>query len=382
MNFNKPDSLESGFFIFKTMEIVDMKDWGLGLSEHVLIAGPCSAESPEQIESIAKGLRGGQVELFRAGVWKPRTRPGSFEGIGNDALSWLEIARDILNVPVTVEVANTEHVEAALKAGIEVLWIGARTTVNPFSVQEICEALRGTDIPVMVKNPINPDLQLWLGAFERLHKVGIKKLAGIHRGFSDPYEKRYRNKPEWSMPIHLKRMLPGISVICDPSHICGTREIIASVSQRAINFGLDGLMIETHHDPDNAWSDAKQQITPDTLKIIYENLNFRESLDEHSEVLSELDKFRQKVDLVDSQLIELMADRFQVIKQIGEYKKEQNLAVYQPNRWQGVMESRIKSGVTKGMTEKFMKNLLFAIHEESVKIQEAQLKEAGIANKV
>ena len=223
---------------------------------------------------------------------------------------------------------------------------------------------------------------MWLGAFERLHKVGIKKLAGIHRGFSDPYEKRYRNKPEWSMPIHLKRMLPGISVICDPSHICGTREIIASVSQRAINFGLDGLMIETHHDPDNAWSDAKQQITPDTLKIIYENLNFRESVDEHSEVLSELDKFRQKVDLVDSQLIELMADRFQVIKQIGEYKKEQNLAVYQPNRWQGVMESRIKSGVTKGMTEKFMKNLLFAIHEESVKIQEAQLKEAGIANKV
>lgn len=364
------------------MEIVDIKDWGLGLSEQVLIAGPCSAESSEQIENIAKGLRGSQIELFRAGVWKPRTRPGSFEGIGNDALGWLEIARDILNVPVTVEVANTEHVEAALKAGVEVLWIGARTTVNPFSVQEICESLRGTDIPVMVKNPINPDLQLWLGAFERLNKVGITKLAAIHRGFSDPYEKRYRNKPEWSLPIHLKRMIPGISVICDPSHIAGTREIIASVSQRAINFGLDGLMIETHHDPDNAWSDAKQQITPDTLKIIYENLNFRETLDEHSEAISELDKFRQKVDLVDSQLIELMSDRFQVIKQIGEYKKEQNLAVYQPNRWQGVMESRIKSGVSKGMTEKFMKNLLFAIHEESVKIQEAQLKEVGVAKKV
>lgn len=357
------------------MEIVDIKDWGLGLSDHVLIAGPCSAESPQQIETIAKGLRGANVNMFRAGVWKPRTRPGSFEGIGNDALSWLDSARVILNVPVTIEVANTAHVEAALKAGIEVLWIGARTTVNPFSVQEICEALRGTDIPVMVKNPINPDLQLWLGAIERLNKVGINKVAAIHRGFSDPYEKRYRNKPEWSMPIHLKRMIPGISVICDPSHIAGTREIIASVSQRAVNFGLDGLMIETHNDPDNAWSDAKQQITPDTLKIIHENLNFRETLDKHPEAISELDKFRQKVDLVDGQIIELLADRFQMIKQIGEYKHEHNLAVYQPNRWQDVMESRIKSGTNKNMTEKFMKSFLFALHEESVKMQEAQLKE-------
>lgn len=364
------------------MEIIEIQDWGLGLSEHVLIAGPCSAESPEQIEKIAKGLRGSNVEMFRAGVWKPRTRPGSFEGIGNDALGWLEIARETLNVPVTVEVANTSHVEAALKAGVDVLWIGARTTVNPFSVQEICDALRGTDIPVMVKNPINPDLQLWLGALERLNKVGINKLAGIHRGFSDPYEKRYRNKPEWSMPIHLKRLLPGISVICDPSHICGTREIIASVSQRAINFGLDGLMIETHHDPDKAWSDAKQQVTPDMLKIIYENLNFRETLDEHPEAISELDSLRQKVDLVDAQILELMADRFQIIKQIGEYKREQNLAVYQPNRWQDVMESRIRAGVKKGMTEKFMKSFLFAIHEESVKKQEAQLKEAPTSTKV
>ncbi len=357
------------------MEIVDIKDWGLGLSDHVLIAGPCSAETPEQIETIAKGLRSSNIEMFRAGIWKPRTRPGSFEGIGSEALGWLDAAKEILNVPVTVEVANTAHVEAALKAGIDVLWIGARTTVNPFSVQEICEALKGTDIPVMVKNPINPDLQLWLGAIERLNKVGINKVAAIHRGFSDPYEKRYRNKPEWSMPIHLKRMLPGISVICDPSHIAGTREIIASVSQRAINFGLDGLMIETHHDPDNAWSDAKQQVTPETLKIIYENLNFRETLDKHPEAISELDEFRQKIDLVDTQIIELLADRFQMIKQVGEYKREHNLAVYQPNRWHNVMESRISAGVKKNMTEKFMKSFLFAVHEESVKTQEAQLKE-------
>lgn len=363
------------------MEIQDITDWGLGLSEHLLIAGPCSAESPQQIEAIAKGLRGSKVELFRAGIWKPRTRPGSFEGLGTEALEWMEIAREILNIPVTVEVAKTEHVEAALKAGVEVLWIGARTTVNPFSVQEICEALRGTNIPVMVKNPINPDLQLWLGAFERLNKVGITKMAGIHRGFSDPYEKRYRNKPEWSMPIHLKRLIPGISVICDPSHICGTREIIAPVSQRAINFGLDGLMIETHNDPDNAWSDAKQQITPDTLKIIYESLIFREFVSDHPEVVSELDKFRHKVDLLDTQIIELMAERFGIIDQIGEYKKERNLAVYQPDRWQDVMESRINEGMKRNMTEKFMKSLLFAIHEESVKKQEAQLKEVPSTSK-
>ena len=357
------------------MNIIDIKDWGLGLSEHVLIAGPCSAESPQQIETIAKGLKGSPVELFRAGVWKPRTRPGSFEGVGAEALEWLQIAKDILNVPVTVEVAKTEHVDAALKAGVDVLWIGARTTVNPFSVQEICEALKGTDIPVMVKNPINPDLQLWLGAFERLNKVGIKKVAGIHRGFSDPYEKRYRNKPEWSLPIHLKRMIPGLSVICDPSHICGAREIIGAVSQRAINFGLDGLMIETHHDPDKAWSDAKQQITPDTLKIIYESLIFRENVDEHPEMLNELDQFRQKIDLLDAQLLELFAERFKVIEQVGDYKREHNLAVYQPSRWEEVMESRIRDGLRKNMTEKFMKSLLFAIHEESVKKQEAQLKE-------
>lgn len=363
------------------MELQDITDWGLGLSEHLLIAGPCSAESPQQIEAIAKGLKGSKVEMFRAGIWKPRTRPGSFEGLGSEALGWMDIAREILNVPITVEVAKTEHVEAALKAGVEVLWIGARTTVNPFSVQEICEALRGTDIPVMVKNPINPDLQLWLGAFERLSKVGITKMAGIHRGFSDPYEKRYRNKPEWSMPIHLKRLIPGISVICDPSHICGTREIIAPVSQRAINFGLDGLMIETHHDPDNAWSDAKQQITPDTLKIIYESLIFREFVGDHPEVVSELDKFRDKVDLLDTQIIELLAERFGIIDQIGEYKKERNLAVYQPDRWQDVMQSRINEGMKRNLTEKFMKSLLFAIHEESVKKQEAQLKEVPSTSK-
>lgn len=357
------------------MNLIDIEDWGLGLNKHLLIAGPCSAESPEQIHEISTRLKGSKTQMFRAGVWKPRTRPGSFEGKGEEALGWMDIARENLGVPITVEVAKAEHVDQALKAGIDVLWIGARTTVNPFSVQEIAEALKGVDIPVMVKNPIHPDLQLWLGAFERLEKSGINKLAGIHRGFSDPYEKRYRNKPEWSMPIHLKRLVPNISVICDPSHICGAREIIASVSQRAVNFGLDGLMIETHNDPDNAWSDAKQQITPEVLQIIYENLTFRDTVDQHPEAVSELDKFRNKVDLLDSQLLELLAERFEVINNIGAYKMEHNLAVYQPDRWHDVMDSRIKAGIQKNLTEKFMKSLLFAIHEESVKKQEAQLKE-------
>ena len=363
----------------KTLDIIDIKDWGLGLTRQSLIAGPCSAESPEQITAIARGLQQTPVQLFRAGVWKPRTRPGSFEGNGKQALQWMEIAREILDIPVTVEVAKAAHVEEALKAGIEVLWIGARTTVNPFSVQEICEALKGVDVPVMVKNPVHPDLQLWLGAFERLQKAGIKKLAGIHRGFSDPYEKKYRNKPEWSLPIHLKRMVPGLSVICDPSHICGSRDIIASVSQRAINFGLDGLMIETHHQPDEAWSDAKQQITPDTLKIIYDNLIFRESVQAHPEAITELEKFRHKVDLLDTQVIELLAERFEVIENIGTYKRTHNLAVFQPDRWQKVMESRIEEGTKRNMTQKFMKNFLFAIHEESVKKQELQLKETEVS---
>jgi len=357
-------------------------EWGLGLKGHVIIAGPCSAETPEQVEKVCLEMKKENIipSMFRAGIWKPRTRPGSFEGIGEDGLKWMEIVRHHLNIPITTEVGNTAHVELALKHNVDVLWVGARTTVNPFAVQEIAEALRGTDIPVMVKNPMNPDLQLWIGALERLHAVGIHKLAAIHRGFSDSYDKRFRNKPNWSMPIHLKREWKGMEVINDPSHIVGRRDGILEVAQRAINFGLDGLMIETHHDPDNAWSDAKQQVTPAQLKEILSKIDFKNTLDKEkpSEKLFDL---RTAVDHLDDQLLDLLAERFSVIDQIGAHKREHKLTVFQSDRWKEVMDSRTEKGIKKGLSEKFMKELLFSIHEESVKRQEKQLREGNAVKK-
>ncbi len=358
-----------------------MSAWGMNLKSPAIIAGPCSVESPAQLSAICTEMKLNNIkpDLFRAGVWKPRTRPGGFEGLGATALPWLEIVREELNVPITVEVGNTKHVEEALKAGIDVLWVGARTTVNPFSVQEIAEALRGVDIPVLVKNPMSPDLGLWVGAFERFNAVGIDRLAGIHRGFTDQHDKTYRNKPNWSIPIHLKREIPGIEVINDPSHITGKRDMILEVSQRALNFGLDGLMIETHHDPDNAWSDAAQQVTPTRLAEILKQLEFRETL-WNENLDDQLSKFRVEVDQLDHQLMEILAERFKVIDKIGAHKRDQGLAVFQPDRWTSVMESRTKEGVAKNLSEKFMKELLFAIHEESVKRQEKQIKTQSTTN--
>ncbi|WP_375583812.1 chorismate mutase [Cyclobacterium xiamenense] len=353
------------------------KDWGLGLDrEHLIIAGPCSAETPEQIEKVCLDMKEANVvpDVFRAGIWKPRTRPGSFEGIGEDGLKWMEIVRHHLNIPITTEVGNTAHVESALKHGVDILWIGARTTVNPFAVQEIADALKGVDIPVMVKNPMNPDLELWRGALERLQAVGVNKLAAIHRGFSDAYDKKFRNKPNWSMPIHLKRLWKGMQVINDPSHIVGNRTGILETAQRAINFGLDGLMIETHHDPDDAWSDAKQQVTPRQLRDILDQIDFKHTLQtEHpSEKLQDL---RNAVDHLDDQLMDLLAERFSIIDQIGAHKREHNLTVFQADRWKHVMDSRTQKGMEKNLSEKFMKELLYCIHEESVKRQEKKLRE-------
>ncbi|HSJ69318.1 MAG TPA: chorismate mutase [Anditalea sp.] len=355
---------------------LQIKDWGLGLSGHTIIAGPCSAETPEQIEKICQAMINEKMipSMFRAGIWKPRTRPGSFEGIGEEGLEWMEIVRHHLNIPITTEVGNAAHVELALKHKVDVLWIGARTTVNPFAVQEIADALKGVDIPVMVKNPMNPDLQLWIGALERLHSVGITKLAAIHRGFSDAYDKRFRNKPNWSMPIHLKREWKGMEVINDPSHIVGNRAGILETSQRAINFGLDGLMIETHHDPDKAWSDAKQQVTPAQLKEILAAIDFKDTLQEENPD-QKLNDLRQAVDHLDDQLLDLLQERFTIIDQIGHYKRENHLTVFQPGRWKEVMESRTQKGVDKNLSQKFMKELLYTIHEESVKRQEKQLRE-------
>lgn len=355
------------------MEIKKVEDWGLGLKTPLWVAGPCSAESPEQIKSITNELIGSEVGLFRAGIWKPRTRPNAFEGVGEEALKWLEIPKNKLNIPVTVEVANAKHTEAALKAGIDVLWLGARTTVNPFSVQEICDAVQGTDIPVMVKNPMNPDLQLWIGAIERLMKAGITRIAGIHRGCSSNVPSRFRNDPEWSMPVLLKREFPTLSVISDPSHICGNREMIGEVSQAALNFGLDGLMIETHHDPDNAWSDAKQQITPKTLKSLLATLQIRHSIEETPELKSELDQQRQTIDVLDQQLIEILSQRFKTIRNIGEYKLQHNLSVFQRDRWDDVINSRLQQAKTSGVGETFMRQLLMDIHDESIKLQEGSM---------
>ena len=356
------------------MNIQKIEDWGLGLSKPLWIAGPCSAESPEQIENICEGLKGSAVQVFRAGIWKPRTRPNSFEGVGAEGLKWMEIPKSMLSIPVTVEVANAKHAEEALNAGIDILWVGARTTVNPFSVQEICEVLKGVDIPVMVKNPLNPDLQLWRGAIERLSNVGLTKIAAIHRGCSSNTPSRFRNEPEWSMPIHLKRLFPNITVISDPSHICGNRDMIAEISQTALNFGLDGLMIETHHDPDNAWSDAKQQIVPEDLKKIIGNLIVRQSIKEIPEIQSDLDELRENVDVLDNQVIEIISQRFEIIKQVGAYKKEHNLSVFQRDRWDDVINSRIKLATDRGISQSFIKNLLMDIHKESIRLQESMMK--------
>ncbi len=362
------------------MSHTKIEDWGLGLTAPLVIAGPCSVETQAQIQSMVEPMKKmREVQLFRGGVWKPRTRPGNFEGLGEKALEWMVDFREASGIPVTVEIGNAQHAEAALKAGIDVLWIGARTTVNPFSVQEIAEVLRGTNVPVMVKNPLNPDLQLWLGALERLEAVGIRKLAAIHRGFADAYDKRFRNKPNWSMAIHLKREWPGMQVINDPSHICGKREMIQEIAQKAMNYGLDGLMIETHPNPDQAWSDAAQQITPARLEEVLASLDYRKVIEDQTSD-EHLNQFRWIVDHLDKQLLDLLSERFEVIDQIGEFKRERKLAVFQPDRWQEVMNSRIEEGLKKKMSEKFMKNLLFAIHEESVKRQEFQISKKSTLN--
>lgn len=358
----------------ENLEIVKLEDWGFNFKRPLMIAGPCSAESEDQVKETALGLKNSNIDIFRAGIWKPRTRPGSFEGVGEKGLPWLKHAKEILGVPVAVEVANVAHVEQALNAGVDILWIGARTTVNPFSVQEICDALKGQDIPVMVKNPINPDLQLWLGAIERLNQAGIKRVAAIHRGFSNRYVTDFRNAPEWSLPLRLKEMIPDLAIICDPSHICGTRTKLQEISQKALNFGLDGLMIESHCNPDEAWSDAKQQITPETYTNMVSNLIIRQSIDSAPELKQDLAKLREKVDQMDRTLIEILGERFQYITAIGEYKKQNNLSVFQKDRWQEVTQSRVNMGLEKNLSEEFMRELMMAIHEESIKKQELMLE--------
>ncbi len=337
----------------------------------IIIAGPCSVESEDQMLQTALRLKNtGKVDILRGGIWKPRTRPNSFEGIGSIGLPWMKKAKEMTGLPITTEVAKASHVEVCLEFGVDILWIGARTTVNPFAVQEIADALKGVDIPVMVKNPINPDLGLWLGAVERLQKVGVNDIAVIHRGFSFAGEKYYRNRPLWQYPIDFKQEMPHIPVINDPSHICGRRDTLHKVSQKALDLNFDGLMIESHINPDKAWSDAKQQITPEVLGDMLSHLTLRQYNPDNVKSRSELEKLRKEINLIDDQILSILATRMKVARKIGEYKKNNNITILQSNRWKELNEKYKQKAITHKLSEQFIIKLLKTIHDESINQQE------------
>ena len=333
----------------------------------LIISGPCSAETEEQVMQTAIRLAAtGKVDMMRAGIWKPRTRPGSFEGIGTKGLPWLQQAKKETGLPIAIEVATGKQVEDALHFDVDVLWIGARTTVNPFSVQEIADALRGVKVPVLIKNPLNPDLELWVGGMERIAKAGIEDLGLIHRGFSSYGNTDFRNAPMWHLAIEMKRRFPGIPMINDPSHICGRRDILQEVAQQAIDLDFDGLIIESHIDPDNAWSDAKQQITPEVLKEMLEAIRWRKDDVANKDFQSHLEKFRQQINQLDDELLQVLATRMKVAEKIGEYKKENNITILQTNRWNEILERAIAKGNKMGLTDDFVTKYMDAVHMESI----------------
>lgn len=340
------------------------------LPHPLVIAGPCSAETEEQVLKIARELKDSQVSIFRAGIWKPRTRPGGFEGVGAIGLNWLQKAKAETGLLLAVEIATSAHVKLALENDIDVLWIGARTTVNPFAVQEIADALVGTDKIVLVKNPVNPDLALWLGGVERLYNAGIKKLGVVHRGFSTYEKTKYRNIPEWQIAIELQSRFPDLPLICDPSHITGKRDMIQEVAQQALDLNYDGLMIETHIDPDNAWSDAAQQVTPNTLKEILSKLVVRKTTDLTDAFVKELSKLRVQIDEYDSKIIDVLGKRMKIADQIGALKQDHNVAILQTERWRQILEKMTSEGQGKNLSEEFILRLFKAIHQESITHQQ------------
>ncbi|MFZ1808140.1 MAG: bifunctional 3-deoxy-7-phosphoheptulonate synthase/chorismate mutase type II [Cyclobacteriaceae bacterium] len=347
----------------------DWRSWTANKNNALLIAGPCSAESPEQLIQVATYLHKMGIGIMRAGVWKPRTRPNSFEGKGVEALKWLQALKQQVPTKVATEVASPQHVEAALKYGIDVLWLGARTTVNPFLVQEIANALQGVDIPIMVKNPINPELALWQGAIERIYNSGNKKVAAIHRGFSSYQKSKFRNTPSWQIAIELKSNFPSLPLICDPSHIAGNREMIFEVSQKALDLGYDGLMIETHPEPELALSDANQQVSLEELSKIIDQLRFAKRHSNDAFFISQLEQLREKIDHIDQELIEVLSIRKQLIEKIGDYKRENNVTVFQLERWNEILNSRTMWGNGKNLTPEFIQEIYKAIHDESIRIQ-------------
>ena len=331
----------------------------------VVIAGPCSAETEEQVITTAYQLARKGCHMFRAGAWKPRTKPGGFEGQGEKALPWLKRVKEETHMLVATEVATPRHVAAALEHGIDILWIGARTSANPFAVQDLADSLKGVDIPVFVKNPVNPDLELWVGALERINQAGITRLAAIHRGFSSYDKKIYRNLPMWQIPIELRRRIPSLPIICDPSHIGGRRELVAPLCQQAMDLGFDGLIVESHCDPDKAWSDAKQQVTPDILDYILSLLVIR-----NEKVTTEgIHELRKQIDELDNQLMDLLAKRMRVCREIGQYKKEHNMTVLQPARYGEILDKRGAQGSLCGLGTDFVKKVFENVHEESVRQQ-------------
>ena len=349
-----------------------MRTWlnNMKLDHPLVIAGPCSAETEEQVLEIAHKLKDSDVNYYRAGIWKPRTRPGNFEGVGALGLNWLQKVKEETGLKTATEVANRTHVELALKHKVDLLWIGARTTVSPFMMQELADALEGTDKIILVKNPINPDLSLWLGGIERLYTANIKNLGAIHRGFSTYEKSKYRNIPEWQIAIEFKNRFPDLPLINDPSHITGNRDMIFDVSQTALDLNFDGLMIETHHDPENAWSDAAQQLTPSKLVQIMSDLKIRKETNQEEKYLSSLRKLRAKIDVIDVQLIETLGKRMNISNSIGKLKKQKNVAVLQSNRWNQILGAMILEGESKGLSEEFVLKMFKVIHQESINHQE------------
>lgn len=351
----------------QTMKEIVQEKWN---KRPLIISGPCSAETEEQVLATATRLaKTGKVDILRAGIWKPRTKPGMFEGIGAKGLPWLQQAKKLTGLPTTVEVATGKQVEDALNFEVDVLWIGARTTVNPFSVQEVSDALRGVDIPVLIKNPINPDLELWSGAVERVARAGVKQIGLIHRGFSSYGNTEYRNAPMWHLAIEMKRRNPGMMIINDPSHICGRRDVLLAVAQKAIDLDFDGLMIESHIDPDNAWSDAKQQVTPERLGEMLDSIIWRKEDINSEEYHAEMEKMRQQINHLDDELILLLGQRMKIADQIGKYKKDNSITILQTNRWNEILERAFAEGEKIGLSKEFITKYFDAVHMESINHQ-------------
>ncbi len=341
----------------------------MGLAHPLVIAGPCSAETEDQVLKTAHLLKDTDANVFRAGIWKPRTRPGGFEGVGEIGLPWLQRVKEETGMLVATEIGNAHHAELALKYDVDILWIGARTTVNPFAVQEIADAIKGVKKPVLVKNPVNPDLALWLGGVERFQTAGIDQLGVIHRGFSTYNSLHYRNKPKWHLAIELKKEFPDLPLILDPSHICGRRDTLLDVSQTALDLNYDGLMVETHIDPDKAWSDAAQQITPAALHQMTIDLKIRQLSSAGEEYQRKLNMHRKELDLIDSSIIDILADRMTIAEAIGRIKNKENVAILQSGRWGEILDSMIQAGLEKGLSREFIEEIFKAIHVESINVQ-------------